>query len=304
VIYQFDEGLQWFNLKASSLNTNLTNKKGSCVKICQAFALASWNLWGNWAVGVCRQTGEVPPQILRYGKLLMPSSKGDGRQSLLAERCFLLPRWNAVVWYYISYLIKSKILFYFLVDHTTIQAFRWHTFISRTPHHTVVWVRIEVRRSQPWEPKAKTNHLPKNFLMAVLPKCAGRESVLPLSHMNCNYTFTHTWNPSSSGRKTGACTRWQCDVCRLWSHLPANLFIALFFRMILVQQSWLVDFPIVIHMLTETICSSTIQSLWKTTGVLQLSCVLQHRSFCPDTGRSPTDFQVHALRAFWYGYYL
>lgn len=45
------------------------NKKGSWLKTCQVFALASWVLWNSQAVGLCRQT-VMPPQILRYGKLL------------------------------------------------------------------------------------------------------------------------------------------------------------------------------------------------------------------------------------------
>lgn len=66
----------------------------------------------------------------------------------------------------------------------------------------------------------------------------------------------------------------------------------------------LVDFPIGTHMRIWTICHGAILSPWKATGVLQLSYVLQHRPFCPDAGRSPTDFQVHVLLVFWYGYYL
>lgn len=157
-------------------------------------------------------------------------------------------------WWYMSSFIKSKMLSQFLVDHMTIQAFSRRTSISQTPQHTVVRVLSSPPCQQVSAMRTKTqNELSAQELASSWLFWPNGQAGRVLSHMNCNYTSMHTWNPSSSGRKVEAWTQWQWyDVCRLWSHLPANLFIALLFRMIPVQQWWLVDFSIVIHMLTQS----------------------------------------------------
>lgn len=144
------------------------------------------------------------------------------------------------------------------------------------------------------------NYLPKScppgsFCLVL----ARRENISPLSHMNCNYTPKHKWNPSSSGRemvaKSGVLSAVRatssCELIAsfIYQTAPASAMLA-------AASS---------HCDTHSNSNHLLQDHSKpTTGVLQLSCVLQSRSSCPDTGRSPTDFQVHALLVVWYGYYL
>lgn len=208
-------------------------------------------------------------------------------------------------WWYMSSFIKSKMLSQFLVDHMTIQAFSRHTSISQSPQHTVVQVLSSPPCQQVSAMRTKAqNELSAQALASSWLFWPNGQAGRVLSHMNCNYTSTHTWNPSSSGRKVEAWTQWQwCDVC---SAVVTSSCKFIYSFIVQNDPSSAVVVGRFFHCNTHanSICYSTIGSPRKTTGVLQLSDVLQYRSFCPDIGRSPTDFQVHALLVFWYGYYL
>lgn len=118
-----------------------------------------------------------------------------------------------------------------------------------------------------------SNHLPTSGpLMAVLAKWGGRESIAVI-HVGARAATACTPNPSSSNKKVEAGTLWQCNVCRLWSHLPTSLFMDLLLRKILFQHGWLVGLPILITR-ASSICCSTRSKPMKTTGVLQLSHAL------------------------------
>lgn len=281
------------------------NKKGSWLKTCQVFALASWDLWNTQAVGVCRQTGLMPSQILRYGKLLMPSSRSGGRQSLLAECWFLFPRWNALFLVVYEFIHKIKDAFSVSggpYDHSGFQQAHIHltnssAHCSVSPQQSSLPAGLSHENQNPkWTVCPRTS-----VLMAVLAKWASRESVVPHElqlHIHAHLKPLLIWQKS-----------WGLNpVAMMWCLQAAVTSSCKFIYSFIVQNdpSSAVVVGRFFHCNTHanSICYSTIGSPRKTTGVLQLSDVLQYRSFCPDIGRSPTDFQVHALLVFWYGYYL
>lgn len=115
--------------------------------------------------------------------------------------------------------------------------------------------------------------------MAVLAKCAGKESVLLLSHVKL-HIHTHL----------KCLFVWQKDWClhpvAMWCLQAVVTSACEPFYSFIVQND--PSSAVVVGRFSQcnthanSICFSIIQSPWKTTGVLQLSYVLQYRSFCPD----------------------
>lgn len=148
--------------------------------------------------------------------------------------------------------VKSKVPFLLLVDHATIWAFSRLTSISQTPQGTVGLVRALISSSHPREPQAQVITCPRMVPSWLFWPNGVAGRVLLLFHVAARAATACTPNPSSSNRKVEAGTPWQCDVYRLWSHLPTSLFMDLLLRKILFQHGWLVGLPILIHVLAQS----------------------------------------------------
>lgn len=148
--------------------------------------------------------------------------------------------------------VKSKVPFLLLVDHATIWAFSRLTTISQTPQGTVGRVRALISSSHPREPQAQVITCPRAVPSWLFWPNGVAGRVLLLSTWVPELPLHAPQIPLHPTKKVEAGTLWQCNVCRLWSHLPTSLFMALLLRKILFQHGWLVGLPILIHVLAQS----------------------------------------------------